>query len=200
MAGAYGSAERLHEALAGGAAGVQVGTPFAFCNESALDEEIKHEVLRQAMQGTAEVRTDPKASPTGFPFKVVSLESAITAFEHYRQRLRVCDLGFLRSPFRLADGQVGFRCPAGPVQAFTAMGGKIEETFNRICLCNGLLAGIGLGQWRRDGYLEKPLVTAGTFLKDLARFVQDKTTLTYSARDVVNQLLAELGVAEKTTA
>ena len=38
LAGMYGSAAKLEEALALGATGVQVGTPFAFFNESGITE------------------------------------------------------------------------------------------------------------------------------------------------------------------
>jgi nitronate monooxygenase len=39
LAGGYGSAEKLREALATGATGVQVGTSFAFCVESGLRDD-----------------------------------------------------------------------------------------------------------------------------------------------------------------
>ena len=37
LAGGHGTNEGLQEALAAGAAGIQVGTAFAFCDESGLD-------------------------------------------------------------------------------------------------------------------------------------------------------------------
>jgi len=62
--------EEIREALDQGASGVQIGTPFAFCEESGLKPEIKQEILRKIVDGNARVFTDPLASPTGFPFKV----------------------------------------------------------------------------------------------------------------------------------
>ncbi|MGZ6989301.1 MAG: nitronate monooxygenase, partial [Thermoanaerobaculia bacterium] len=59
LAGGYGSAEGLRKALAAGAQGIQVGTAFAFCNESCLDAHYKQLVLKQALEGTARVFTDP---------------------------------------------------------------------------------------------------------------------------------------------
>ena len=38
LAGGYGSPEKLAEAIHAGASGVQVGTAFAFCEESGLKE------------------------------------------------------------------------------------------------------------------------------------------------------------------
>ena len=74
LAGGYGSAEMLREALEQGAAGVQVGTAFEFTNESGLRADYKRRLLAKAIAGQARVFTDPLASPTGFPFKVAQLE------------------------------------------------------------------------------------------------------------------------------
>ena len=66
-----------------------------------------------------------------------------------------------------------------------------EDTVGRRCLCNGLLATIGLGQRRPDGYAEPPLVTLGqdlSFLAELTRSGPD-----YTAADVVAHLLAPVG-------
>ena len=73
MAGSYGSPEKLAQALAAGAAGVQVGTLFAFCDESGLREDLKREMITRCQSETPSVFTDPIASPTGFPFKVLSI-------------------------------------------------------------------------------------------------------------------------------
>ena len=52
LAGSYGSSEHVIEALAAGAAGVQVGTAFAFCDESALEpDEMLTEIRVPKMQG-----------------------------------------------------------------------------------------------------------------------------------------------------
>ena len=73
LAGGYGRPGKLAEALALGAAGIQVGTPFAFCEESGIASEIKEQILAKSRSGEARVFTDPVASPTGFPFKVAQL-------------------------------------------------------------------------------------------------------------------------------
>ena len=68
--------------------------------------------------------------------------------------------------------------------------GAAEETIGRKCLCNGLLATIGLAQRQRTGYLEPPLVTAGDEVKRLAHFLHDGKT-SYTAQEVIQYLLME---------
>ena len=59
-------------ALDAGAAGVQVGTLFAFCDESGIAATLKHAALDEIAAGSARVFTDPRASATGYPFKLYS--------------------------------------------------------------------------------------------------------------------------------
>lgn len=169
LAGGTGSPEGLRHALECGAAGVQVGTLFAYCAESGLDPALKARVLENVVAGTAKLRTDPRASPTGYPFKVVELPGdAAQALV----RERVCDLGYLRVPVRTAEGRTVYRCSAEPVDTFVAKGGNVAETEGRRCLCNGLMANVGLAQWRAEtGEEEIPLVTSGDDLLELADFV-----------------------------
>lgn len=188
LAGGYGSPSRLREALAHGAAGVQVGTAFAFARESGLRADLKADLLSQAIAGTARVFTDPLASPTGFPFKVAQISGSLSDDAVYTTRNRVCDLGFLREAYARPDGSLGYRCSAEPTDCYTAKGGKTEETLGRKCLCNALLANIGLAQIRANGTVEPPLVTLGNDLNSVTQFLapgQDS----YSAADVVRTLL-----------
>jgi NAD(P)H-dependent flavin oxidoreductase YrpB (nitropropane dioxygenase family) len=189
LAGGYGHPDRLRAALAAGASGVQVGTPFAFCRESGLAEGIKAATLRRVLEGDGAIHTDPVASPTGYPFKVVALPGTLAEEEVYAARERVCDLGYLRHPYKREDGTLGYRCPAEPVADYVQKGGAVEETVGRKCLCNGLLANLGLAQRRRGGYVEPPLVTAGDDVRALKHFVSPGN-LTYSATDVLDYLLA----------
>jgi NAD(P)H-dependent flavin oxidoreductase YrpB (nitropropane dioxygenase family) len=110
------------------------------------------------------VRTDPLASPTGFPFKVVSLPGTLSDSDTYAERPRLCDLGYLRVPYEREPGKVGYRCAGEPVHAYVRKGGGAGDTVGRKCLCNGLTATIGLAQTRRDGYHEPAVVTLGTDL------------------------------------
>jgi NAD(P)H-dependent flavin oxidoreductase YrpB (nitropropane dioxygenase family) len=163
LAGSYGTPEGLQNALAVGAAGVQVGTAFAFCAESGLTPGLKRRILTQVADDSVEVRSDWRASPTGFPFHVVLVEGTLSDHNVYESRRRVCDLGVLRVPYKTDTGSIGYRCPAEPLRAYTEVkGGRVENTEGRLCLCNGLLATAGLAQHRtKTGYEEPPLVTAG---------------------------------------
>lgn len=190
LAGSFGSPQKLKQALDLGAAGIQVGTAFAFCRESGLSEEIKRQVLQKVCRGDADVLTDPVASPTGFPFKVVALEGTLSRQDVYEARARNCDLGYLRHVYKAGDRRLGYRCPAEPVEHYVKKGGAVEDTAGRRCLCNALMANIGLAQRRDGGYDEKPLVTAGDDLVSLAPFVQPCEE-GYSARDVIRYLQGE---------
>jgi nitronate monooxygenase len=188
LAGGYGSAAKLREALAEGATGVQVGTAFAFSNESGLRDDLKRELLAQAAVGTGRVLTDPLASPTGFPFKVAQLAGTASDSTVAAQRNRVCDLGLLREAYVRPDGGVAWRCSAEPVSCYVAKGGDESATHGRKCLCNALLANIGHGQIRSEGAIEPPLVTVGDDINTVARFLTPGST-TYSASDVITAIL-----------
>lgn len=188
MAGGYGSAEGLAAALDFGAAGVQVGTAFALCEESSLDPAFKRQILEASQKGTLEVLTDPKASPTGFPFKVAQLENSLSDSATYQDRNRICDVGYLRRPYLTKQGRLGYRCPAEPQEQFLAKGGDLAHTEGRKCLCNALLANVGLGQVQAQGYQEKPLLTLGSELKELSHFIRNGR-LSFTAEDVVRDLL-----------
>jgi nitronate monooxygenase len=185
LAGGAGSPEGLRRALAAGAAGIQVGTLFAFCDESGLAEIYRRPVLTAAARGEVEVRTDPRASPTGYPFKVVSWpDDPAAAYK----RARVCDLGYLRTAFRTPEGKLEYRCASEPINAYVAKGGAVEETEGRKCLCNALMANIGLAQTRDDGALEPPLLTSGDDLIHIGAFLDGRTR--YSVADVIAYLMA----------
>jgi NAD(P)H-dependent flavin oxidoreductase YrpB (nitropropane dioxygenase family) len=190
LAGGTGSPEGLRDALERGATGIQVGTPFAFCEESGLTDEIKRDVLERVRSGRATVRTDPRASPTGFPFKVVSLDGTNSEADLYEDRTRVCDLGYLREVYRTPTGELGYRCAAEPVDAYVGKGGAAEDTVGRKCLCNALLADVGRAQVQKDGTVERPLVTSGDDLSHLERFLPAVAPSEgYTAADVVRYLL-----------
>lgn len=189
LAGGYGRPGKLAEARALGATGVQVGTAFAYCVESGLREDYRRPLLEKVAQGTAEVFTDPLASPTGFPFKVVQFAGTMSEQALYEARQRGCDLGYLRQAYSMEDGEIGYRCAAEPPAVYAAKGGKLEDTEHRKCVCNGLMANIGLGQTRRDGYVERGIITSGDDLVALGPFLA--RGMDYRAADVVAVLLAE---------
>jgi NAD(P)H-dependent flavin oxidoreductase YrpB (nitropropane dioxygenase family) len=191
MAGSYGRPGKLGEALQLGAIGVQVGTAFAFCNESGIEPELKRQAIKLSLAGKARVFTDPVASPTGFPFKVVQMNDTLSEADQYAARPRICDLGYLRHVYRKVDGKVGYRCPAEPVDDFLKKGGVLEDTHGRKCLCNGLAANVGLGQVRSETDFERALLTAGDDVANIAQFLKPGCD-SYTAAEVVSQLLGEL--------
>lgn len=173
LAGSFGTPEGLRAAEAVGAAGVQVGTLFALSSDSGLAPELREALLADLRAGTLEVRTDPRASPTGFPFKVAQVPGTLSDPAVMAARPRLCDLGYLRTPFVRDGGTVGYHCPAEPLTTHLRKGGTPEEAEGRACLCNALAADVGLGQTRADGYVEPPLLTLGTDLDGPARLVAE---------------------------
>jgi NAD(P)H-dependent flavin oxidoreductase YrpB (nitropropane dioxygenase family) len=173
LAGGYCTAEQVAQARSAGAAGVQVGTLFALCTESGLSAPLREEMVSELGAGRLEVRTDPLASPTGFPFKVASLPGTMSDPDTYAARPRLCDLSYLRTPFEREPGVLGYRCAAEPVHIYLRKGGDVEDTVGRKCLCNGLTATVGLGQSRRGGYQEPPIVTLGADLDGVAKMLSE---------------------------
>ena len=191
MAGAYGTPGQVAAAVKAGAVGVQVGTLFALCAESGLTDAARDLALDRLRAGDLTVRNDPRASPTGFPFKVVSLEGTVSQTEVYEARERLCDLSYLRQPYERANGTVGFRCAGEPVHMFVKKGGAVEDTEGRKCLCNGLTATIGMGQHRKAGYDEAPLVTLGEDLAGVEDLIR-RHPQGWSATQAVSYLLEQL--------
>jgi nitronate monooxygenase len=190
LAGSYGRAGKLAEARRLGAAGIQVGTAFAFCQESGIRTDLKRQTIQLSREGKARVFTDPVASPTGFPFKVVQMPGTLSDCGTEPARSRMCDLGYLRHAYRKEDGTIGYRCPAEPVEDFVRKGGAIEETKGRLCVCNGLVSTIGLPQTRSDHSTDLPLITAGNDVAHIADYLQSSQD-SYSAAEVINRLLSK---------
>lgn len=187
LAGGTAHPDRLAAAREAGANGVQIGSAFALSEDSGLDPKLRGELKERARSGTLTVRNDPSASPTGFPFKVAKLPGTL-ADPHVRAgRRRVCDLGYLRTPYRTPTGTIGYRCPAEPEAAYLRKGGDATATEGRLCLCNGLLATVGLGQQRPDGRIEPPVLTLGQDLDFLGELSPDGAP--YGAVDVVRWLI-----------
>lgn len=188
LAGGHGTPEAVTAALAAGAAGVQVGTLFALSEESGLDPALRDDALARLRAGTLEIRTDPFASPTGFPFKVAQIPGTLSDDSVVGERPRNCDLGYLRTPVERDDGKIAYRCPSEPVHMYERKGGTAEDTVGRSCLCNSLAANVGLGQVRSGGYVEPPLVTLGVDVDGAARLAE-RHPGTWTAADVVDWLV-----------
>ena len=136
-----------------------------------------------------DVRNDPRASPTGFPFKIAQVPGTLSDPEVYEARPRLCDLSYLRQPYKRENGTIGYRCPSEPVDAYLKKGGQLEDTVGRKCLCNCLMANIGLGQERKDGYKEAKGITLGQDLEGAKRLM-DRHPGGWNAQQAVDFLLA----------
>ncbi|MBT3321435.1 MAG: nitronate monooxygenase [Anaerolineae bacterium] len=189
LAGGFASPKRLKEAQDAGAEGIQAGTIFAFSNESGMTDKEKRDVIQKVVDEAAEVFTDPRVSPTGYPFKVVQMENTMSTPAIYEARPRLCDIGLLREAYKRDDGKVGYRCAAEPKDQYIKKSGKAEDAEGRGCLCNNLCASAGFPQHRKDGYVEQPLVTSGNWLPYLGRVFKEGER-EYSAKDVLDYLLS----------
>lgn len=186
LAGSYGAPGRLQDAQALGATGVQVGSAFALCNESALREDLKRDLRQRIATGTLEVKTSATASPSGFPFQVVQIEGSLSDRAVYEGRERLCNIGHLIEAYQKDEaGGIGFRCAAEPVDAFVRKGGSAAATEGKVCLCNGLGAAVGHGH---GGEGEPFIVTLG---KDVSFYAQldVQPDGSYSAEDVVRAIV-----------
>lgn len=185
LAGGYASPDRLEEALRGGATGIQVGSLFSLAAESGYPESYKRELITGIHRGEVAIRTDGRISPTGFPFKVVEMEGTLGIPENYAKRQRHCDLGYLQRAYVDEKGRLSTRCPAEPVDIYVEKGGKREDTEDRGCLCNGLMANIGMAQEQKWG-TEGRLLTGGDDLIHLPLGSIEQPY--YSAADVIRYL------------
>jgi NAD(P)H-dependent flavin oxidoreductase YrpB (nitropropane dioxygenase family) len=147
-------------------------------------------VIEHAARDEVVVMTDPRASPTGYPFKVVEWS---TGGDDQPARQRNCDLGYLRAAYKRPDGRIDYRCPAEPVEDYLRKGGTLADTEGRKCLCNALLANVGLPQVRANAETEPPLLTSGDDLETISIFLAGRTS--YTAADVISYLLDEGPVA-----
>lgn len=186
IAGGMVNSERREWALAQGAVGIQVGTLFALCQESGMSPELKSALKEQCISGGVRVSTSARASSTGYPFKVASLPGSLSDPKVYEHRVRKCDLGYLREAYETDKGSIGYRCAAEPPDQFVAKGGALEATVGRICLCNGLAATAGLGQYRRVTGAEPPIVTSGDEINAVVNMMEGNKD--YTARDVITFL------------
>ena len=198
LAGGYGSRAKLREALAAGATGVQVGSMFALAEESGMHPDYRSAILHELRAGTddaALVRTT-MFSPTGFAFKVAQLKGTLAEQDVFERRHRVCDIGLLQqigvsTPRDGGARHLFQRCAAAPVEGYINKRGLERNTDGRRCLCNGLLACVGLGQVKdvHGEHLEEPaIVTLGNDLDGIRRLSRQGQAH-YWARDVVADLL-----------
>lgn len=198
LAGGCGSKPKMQEALAAGANGIQVGTVFALAEESGMKPEYRSAILAALKNGIddADLVHTTIFSPTGFSFKVVQLQDTLSNEDVYTNRKRVCDIGMLQQrgfskPDENGERVLFQRCPSGPVEPFIKNRGLARNSDERRCLCNGLLACVGLGQVKeiQGELVEEPaIVTLGQHLEGVRRLSRQGQTC-YHVQDVVTDIL-----------
>ena len=189
LAGEYGSPEKYAEARESGAVGVQIGTLFALSQDSGLEASLRSRILNKIKNGTLKIKTDMRASPTSFPFKVMQIDQTMASAEVSGKRERICDLGYLRTAYKDDKGKIGFRCPAEPIDQYVKKGGDPKDCEGRMCLCNGLFATAGFAQIREE-IEEPPVVTSGQGMEQVKQFILSNGT-EYSAEAAIKYVLAK---------
>ncbi|MDO8650246.1 MAG: nitronate monooxygenase [Candidatus Berkelbacteria bacterium] len=195
IAGESCSPEALQRALDLCACGVQIGTAFSFARESGIIAAIKRRSVQDALNGMYDVYTSLRASPTGYPFKIVMREGTLWELRVYNERNRICDIGYLREAYWKKDKQgnktIGWRCSSEPIDDYRNKNGSPDKIEGSVCVCNGLMATIGLGQFRKkEGRREPPLITSGddvSFIRSLEHTLGPDGL--YGAKDVIDYVL-----------
>jgi NAD(P)H-dependent flavin oxidoreductase YrpB (nitropropane dioxygenase family) len=182
IAGSLASPEGLAEAHALGAVGIQAGSIFALSENSGMKSAYRLEMRRLGYEGKLVIRTDPKASPTGFPFKVAQLNGTQSDSVVYDKRKRICDLSALLVPYKLSETKIGFRCSSEPILDYLRKGGKLEDAVGARCLCNGLFSAAGFGN--PD---ELPIFTMGDDVSFLTHLMKDEND-SYGAVEAIKYL------------
>ncbi len=188
---AGGTVDKLSDAQKRGAAGVQVGSAFALCEESGMRKDIASRIRAGIADDSLRVITSAVASPSGYPFQVVQLPDTLSQKEVYERRERNCRLGGLVQAFVKAYGsdgaveRIGFRCPAEPVNVYIRKGGRESDAEGAVCLCNGLASTVGLAN---DN--EPPIATLGKEFADLKPLIENAPNGSYTAADVVHHVFA----------
>lgn len=189
LAGEYGSPEKYEEAREAGAVGVQIGTLFALSQDSGMESSLRGRILNKIINGTLKIKTDMRASPTSFPFKVMQIDGTMANAEVGAKRPRICDLGYLRTPFKDAEGKINFRCPAEPVDQYVKKGGDAKDCEGRMCLCNGLFSTAGYAQ-EREQIAEPPVVTSGQGMEQVKQFILSHGS-EYTAESAIRYVLGK---------
>ncbi|MBM3880781.1 MAG: nitronate monooxygenase [Verrucomicrobia bacterium] len=185
---------RLAQALAQGAAGIEISTPFTFCEESALAGDLKQRLLVRCRRDAEDLDVDWTTSPTGAPVQVLRLEQTTADPLTFAQRERFCDVGHFRQPFRRTDGSIGYRCPGEPLDYYLQKGGVPAESAHQRCFCNGLLASLGLAQIQAGRAVEQALIPAGEEIRSLAQYLKPGQN-SYTAAEVIDHLLGHAAQA-----
>ena len=183
LAGGYTG--RLQEAEELGAKGIQIGSLAEFSRESSVRPGLRKrglDIIMAREEGGA-VYTDPRFSPSGFPFKVLQVDGTLSSKGVMNSRKAVCGFGYLAELYEKPGGDVGMRCPAEPGSSYLRKGGKIADRDGRACLCTGLLSNVSMVNLR-----EPVILTAGSETEDIKEVV-GRAGMHYKMKDVVDYVL-----------
>ncbi|PIR73162.1 MAG: 2-nitropropane dioxygenase [Candidatus Moranbacteria bacterium CG10_big_fil_rev_8_21_14_0_10_35_21] len=189
LAGGFAHPEKASEAIAKGAVGIQVGSIFQYSNESGLVSWLRSLARAMAFEKKLKILTS-LVSPTGYPFKVAQIPGTLSEQDVYEKRVRFCHIRLLSELYKKKDGSLGYRCSAEPENEYVKKGGKFEICKGKVCLCNCLLANIGLPQTRGNGYVEPPLVTSGDDDSFLIKLMKNSSD-TYGAKKALDYILGK---------
>ena len=163
-----------------------------------MKPEYRSAILKELRNGTddASLVKTTIFSPTGFSFKVVQLKDTLSDDDVYEARRRTCDIGLLQQrgfskPDEDGTRTLFQRCAAAPIDGYVNNRGIERNTDERRCLCNGLLASVGLGQVKKlnGEWTEEPaIVTLGNRLDGIRRLSRQGQT-PYHVQDVVTDIL-----------
>ena len=187
LAGGYSNPKKVAEARQLGACGVQVGSIMALADQSGIAPNIRKMARMLAFRHELQVITSLVASPTGYAFKIARLSGTLSDSVVYENRKRICDIGLLRTPYLRADGKLGYRCSAEPMDVYVAKGGDARECEGTISLCNGLFSVVDLAQIRSNGYIEPAVLTLADDTEFVRHLMSDEDG-SYSVNDVVAYL------------
>lgn len=186
LAGGYGNPEGLESAQRSGFTGIQAGSIFALSEESGFTLEIKEAIIRAIREDRAKIESSFVASPTGYPFKVLQMEGTMSDPVSFLKRKRSCGVGLLREVKEVKIDlenkaqQARWSCSADP---------RLENAGSQaVCLCEALLAVIGLAQVN-GGEEELPIITLGEELKDIKKLLEKNKWQPYPAEAAYNYIM-----------
>jgi len=136
------SSEHVRDAFDLGASGVQVGTLFAYCDESGWTRPASSRARRG--KGWIGNREDVAAGfVDGISIQVASVEDTISDPDVYDHRERKCDLGYLREAYLKPNGSTAIAARPSPSMPSYERVARSKRPMDRLVSATGL--------WRRAG-------------------------------------------------
>ncbi len=64
---------------------------------------------------------------------MLELDDSLSSKDHYEKRPRVCNLGYLRTPYLKSDGKVAYRCASEPIEDYLKKEGGAPPPVRSVC-------------------------------------------------------------------